>query len=71
MAGAKSTWSMDGQSENGKGRHEVKRLAAENNVMTAQASQPAVITTIFRLPSLLTNLTKPAHVIQENLQLIN
>ena len=46
MAGAKSTWSMDGQSENGKGRHEVKRLAAENNVMTAQASQPAVITTI-------------------------
>jgi hypothetical protein len=56
MAGAKSTWSMDGQSENGKGRHEVKGLAAENNVMTAQASQPAVITTIFRLPSLLTNL---------------
>jgi hypothetical protein len=48
---------MDGQSENGNGRHEVEELAAENHVMTAQASQPAVITTIFRLPSLLTNLT--------------
>ena len=62
---------MDGQSENGNGRHEVEELAAENNVMTAQASQPAVITTIFRLTSLLTNLTKHAQVIQEILQLIN